>query len=111
MNYMFKNNPSILEVVMNSTSNDDVILSMKSAFEGCFSLQNVSIHGFNTEKLKSTSRLFYSSGLNRLNITNFKLDKVEDMSYMFSLSSINRLDLSGLDLNNVKNMSYMFSEC
>jgi hypothetical protein len=111
LDFMFKNIPTLQEVEINSKTDDDMILSMNSVFEGCFSLQNVSIHGFNTEQLKSTSKLFYSSGINRLNISNFKLDNVEDMTYMFSLSSINRLDLSGLNLNKVKNMSYMFSQC
>ena len=69
MDYMFKNIFDLEEVDISSEKND-MILSMNSVFEGCINLRKVTLNGFNTEQLKSTSKLFYNSGVNSLNITN-----------------------------------------
>jgi surface protein len=107
---IFKNIESLLSLEMYSTTNDKII-SIKSAFEGCLNLENVTIYGFNTEEIKSTSKLFYNSSISNLNISNFKTNNIEDMSYMFSKTNLNYLNLSDFNTNNVINMSNMFNIC
>jgi hypothetical protein len=65
MDYMFKNIFDLEEVDISSEKND-MILSMNSVFEGCINLRKVTLNGFNTEQLNSTSKLFFNSGINSI---------------------------------------------
>ena len=110
MNYMFKNIQNLEKVEM-STNGSYAIVSIKSAFERCLNLNNITISGFNTEQIKSTSKLFFNSGINSINLSNFQINNVEDMSYMFANTKIMDLNLQNLETNNAVNMSYLFSNC
>ena len=87
------------------------ITSMISSFENCANLNSFKINDFDTNEVKSISKLFYNTSLNILNIENFNINNVEDMSYMLSNSKLEQIDLSKLNLKNVKNMSHMFYKC
>ena len=87
MDYMFKNIESIETIKMSSNTNDK-ILSIKSAFENCINLMNISINGFNIEQIKSTSKLFYNTGIKDFKLNIFKKNNIEDMSYMFASTKI-----------------------
>ena len=60
MDNIFKDILSLENVEM-YTNGSVKILSMKSAFEGCLNLKNISISGFDFEQLKSISKLFYNT--------------------------------------------------
>ena len=72
MDNMFKDVKYLYSVNMNSTKNAKV-LSMKSTFENCTSLEDFNMEGFDTSKITSFSRLFYGSPLYNLNL---KVDAV-----------------------------------
>ena len=109
MDYMFKDIESLEKVEIISKSYNK-ISSMEGTFENCRNLIDVSIEGFNTEQIKSTSKLFYNTGIQNLKLNNFKTNNLEDMSYMFSNTKLLELnlDLIGFNTNKVKNMSGMF---
>ena len=65
MDYMFKDVKSLVNVQMNSNKEVE-ITSMKSTFENCESLDNLTITGFNTENLISIEKIFYKSNLKNL---------------------------------------------
>jgi len=110
---MFKNIDSIQSIELKNSSNSTIkILSMKSTFEGCKNLEKVLFtESFDTSDLKSTSKLFYNSGIKELNMNKFDTNNVEDMSYMFShCESLTSLNLSNFSTQNAINMSYMFND-
>ena len=86
---------------------------MKSVFEGCTNQKNISINNsFDTSELKSTSKLFYNSGIEIINIVDFDIKNVEDISFMFSSTKLHKIDIiKEMKTNNVKNMSSVFKNC
>jgi surface protein len=110
---MFKNIDSVQSIELKNSSNSTIkIISMKSTFEGCKNLESVLFtESFDTSDLKSTSKLFYNSGIKELNLNKFDTKNVEDMSYMFShCESLTSLNLDNFSTQNVINMSYIFSD-
>ena len=110
---MFKNIDNVQSIEFKNSSNSKVkILSMKSTFEDCKNLESVFFtESFDTSELKSTSKLFYNSGIKQLNFSKFDTKNVEDMSYMFShCESLTSLNLENFSTQNAINMSYMFSD-
>ena len=110
---MFKNIDSVQSIEFKNSSNSKVkILSMKSTFEGCKNLDRILFtESFDTSELKSTSKLFYNSGIKEINFSKFDTKNVEDMSYMFShCESLTSLNLDYFSTQNALNMSYMFSD-
>lgn len=112
---MFKEIKNIHSIVsMNVYHNSTVkILSMKRVFEGCSNLENISLNSaFDTSELRSMSKLFYKSGIQKIDFNGFDTKYVEDMSYMFSSTNISDFTfLSQLNTKNVKNISRMFKGC
>ena len=116
MDNMFRDLKNIISVEsMNAYKNSTLkIISAISAFQECPNLKEVTINddSFDTSELKSTSKMFYNSGLNKINLNNFNARNVENMSFMFgSCESLTSLSLEKFDTSNVKDMSYMFSNC
>ena len=110
---MFKNIDSVQSIEFKNLSNSNVkILSMKSTFEGCKNLDRILFtESFDTSELKSTSKLFYNSGIKEINFNKFDTKNVEDMSYMFShCESLTSLNLDNFSTQNALIMSYMFSD-
>ena len=107
MDYMFKDIETLQEVDMYSNTSDKIV-SMISSFENCINLKKVSINGFNMGQLKSTSKLFYNTGIQNLKINNFRTNNIEDMSYMFANTNILELNLTNFYTGKVKNMSGLF---
>ncbi len=62
MDNMFKDVSLITSVEM-TTNKNIKITSMISTFENCENLNDFSIQGFNTEEIKSLSKLFYNSNI------------------------------------------------
>ena len=89
MDYMFQGVEDLMEVEMNSDGNCK-ITSMKSVFEDCKNLKKFNIYNFNTDKLTTTHKLFYHSGLINYNFSNFDTYNLLDMSYMFAYTEINK---------------------
>ena len=84
MDYMFKNVSSLTSAILFSSQNT-LILSMKSTFENCINLNHFTISGFNTRMIKSVSRLFYNDiNLISLVLNDFTTSNIEDMSYILS---------------------------
>ena len=112
---MFKGINSLISVVSIKvyTNSSIKILSMKSVFENCLNLQNISMNSFfDTSELKSMSKLFYNSGINFINIKNFNMENIEDISYMFSLSNLNNIEFfKYFNIINVKNITGIFEGC
>ena len=106
MDYIFKDRELLEKVELIPNSNNKII-SMKSTFENCINLINVSINGFNTEEIKYTYKLFYNTGIKFLNLNNFRTNNIEDMSYMFAKTNLLELNsyFDGFNSNKVKNMS------
>lgn len=96
-----------------STTRKAKIVSMKSAFEDCENLENITIEGFDTSQVTSMKNTFFNnSNLNLISLDdNFNTDNVEDMSYMFANSRSTELNLKNFNTKNVKNMSNMFLGC
>ena len=57
---------------------------MKNSFQNCINLKNISISGFDTENLNSTSYLFSGTNISYFNLSDFRTNNVLDMSHMFS---------------------------
>ena len=111
MEKMFKDVKSIKNVEMTSNKGAK-ILSLKSTFENCGSLESLNISGFNTDKLESMEKMLCGSNVKNINF-NIDTNKIEDMSFMFAGTNIDEESLLNLRLNtnNAKNMSYMFYGC
>ena len=92
MDYMFKD-IEFLEVVELISNSYNKIISMKSTFENCINLISVSIDGFNAEEIKSTSKLFYNTGIKFLHLNKFKTNKLEDMSSMFAKTNLDLIPI------------------
>jgi len=112
---MFKGMQNIQSIVsmsiyLNSTIK---ILSMKGVFESCPNLRNIALNGtFDTSELRSMSKLFYKSGIQKIDFNGFDTKYVEDMSFMFSSTNISDFSfLNKLNTNKVKNISRMFKDC
>ena len=102
MNYMFRNIKNLFSVEMKSDKKAK-ILSMKNTFESCELLENVTINGFDTNKVISIEKIFYNSGISNINL-NINTKSIENMSFMFAGTNINYNDLLNINLNtdNVK---------
>ena len=115
MDNMFKDIKNIISIESMKVKNDSSakIISAKSAFEGCSNLKEITLNDtFDTSELKSTSKMFYNSGLEEINFNHFNTKNVENMSYMFGdCKSLTFLNIENLDTSNVKDMSYMFDNC
>ena len=107
MTNMFKEVKNLVSIDLSSDANGK-ITSMQSAFENCEKLKYFKMSGFNLDNLKSTSRCFYHSNVDKLNLDFLSSAKIEDMSYMFAFYEYYSLDLSHLNTKYVKNMSHMF---
>ena len=62
MDYMFKNVLDLTNIILISNQNAKII-SMKSTFENCQNLKGFSISGYNTDEVKSMSKLFFKTDL------------------------------------------------
>ena len=111
MTNMFKDISTLKSVELISENNNTIISSMESTFENCINLENFSIIGFDTSKIKSFKKTFYSTDLNELKSLEINATNAEDMSYMFAKTKITELDLSKMITNNLKDISYMFNNC
>jgi len=60
MDSMFKDIGSLSSISLTSTK-DAKITSMISTFENCYNLETINLNGFNTEEIKSMSKLFKRS--------------------------------------------------
>ena len=91
----------------------DQCVSMESMFYSCYSLTNIDLHYFNTNKVTTMFRMFDScKSLTSLNLSEFDTSQVRDMYSMFSnCRSLTSLDLSSFDTSQVINMNTMFNNC
>ena len=76
---------------------------MNSMFEGCSSLESLSLNKFKTNKVQIMSRMFKDcSGLKNLEINNFDTTKVIEMDEMFSnVINLRQLNLSSFNTRNL----------
>ena len=103
MENMFKDVTSLISVNMTSEKNAK-ILSISSAFEGCYYLKEFSLNGFDTSTITSFSKLFYKTSISEIDLTSFNTNKLKDISYMLSTTKINTIDFTGFNSNNVEDM-------
>ena len=86
---------------------------MSWMFSSCGSLTNLDLTSFDTSSVTSMSDMFYScKSLTSLNLASFNTSSVTDMGSMFDgCESLTSLDLSGFDTSNVTYMSCIFDGC
>ena len=82
-------------------------------FNGCESLTELDVGGFDTSKVTNMESMFEScSSLTELDVSGFDTSKVTDMGSMFrGCESLTELDVSGFDTSNVTYMGGMFRGC
>ena len=71
---MFKNIENIQSIVSMSVYHNSTVklLSMKGVFEGCSKLDNIALNGsFDTSELRSMSKLFSKSGIQKIDFNGF----------------------------------------
>ena len=109
---MFSNLTKLISVDLFSEKNLK-ITSMISVFEGCKNLEYITMKGFDTSQVKSMSKLFSDSYLNKIDFTKVEFDtsNVEDFSYFLSGSRINSFDSKNFNTEKATNMAYMFDNC
>ena len=110
MNYMFKDVKDLISVEMNS-ENNCIIDSMISTFENCNKLVDFNISGFNIERVRSMSKMFYNTSLSTFSPSSFNSKSLQDMSYMFAYSSVEKISFNNFNSIRVKNMSNLFRNC
>ena len=99
---------SIDVICPNSTSFE----GLESMFQGCSSLESVSLN-MDTSKVISFKTMFGDcSSLTSLDLRNFNTEKVERMDEMFKgCVNLTSLDLSQFKTSSLNNMDYMFDGC
>ena len=111
LDYIFMNIRDYLISVSMISSHNSEIISMRSSFEFCTSLKNLTIKGF-TVSNDMSRMLFYCNHLKSVEFSDFNTNSVTNMSYMFfACESLRSLDLSSFNTSLVTNMNFMFHDC
>ncbi len=99
-----------LDVSGFDTSN---VADMDYMFSGCSSLASLDVSGFDTSNVTHMGGMFDGcSSLTNLDVSKFDTSNVTYMCGMFRIcSSLTNLDVSGFDTSNVKYMDMMFNDC
>ena len=86
------------------------VTSMGNMFQGCSSLKELDLSGFDTSRVTDMAAMFCTcSKLTSLDLSSFDTSNVTTMAWMFcECTSPLELDLSSWDVSNVGNMYQMF---
>ncbi len=91
----------------------DKVASMESMFDGCTSLEEVDVSGFNTQEVINMCAMFQNcSKIKNLAMGNWDTSEVIDMGWMFNkCSALTNIDMSKFNTSNVKSARSMFQLC
>ena len=86
--------------------------NMSMMFDGCYSLTNVDVSGFDTSKVTDMSKMFsHCNSLISIDLRKWDTTNVTTMANMFYTCGLISANLNGLDLRNCDNLSSIFSDC
>ena len=111
--YWFYNCPSLTSIEGLENINTSEVADMQHMFDGCSSLKELDLGGWDTRKVKNLYKMFIDcSALTTLNVSDFNTSSVWCMAYMFeNCSSLETIDVSCFDTSNVTHMNNMFHDC
>ena len=112
MSFMFFNCYSLQNLDL-SNFNTEKVTNMSNMFSGCSQLQSLDVSNFNTKNVINMNHMFSGCiNLTGLNLSSFTSNINLRCKYMFNLCyKINYIDLSNFDINNTKENSNMFLNC
>ena len=111
--FWFFNCSSLTSIEGLENINTSEVTNMRRMFDGCSSLKELDLGGWDTRNVENMHGLFDDcSALTMINISDFNTGSVKDMSSMFwACSSLETIDVSCFDTHNVTDMSNMFGWC
>ena len=110
---LFKNYTEVNEIEFNNMLDTACVINMEDMFNGCKSLSELDVSGFDTSRVTDMNCMFYDcEGLTKLDVSRLATGNVTDMSCMFGgCKNLTYLDVTGFDISSVTNMNYMFYGC
>ncbi len=110
---LFKNYTEVNEIEFNNLLDTVCAINMEDMFNGCKSLSELDVSGFDTSSVTNMNGMFYvCEGLKKLEVSRLATGNVTDMSYMFwGCKNLMELDVSGFDTSRVTDMNCMFYDC
>ena len=110
---LFKNYTEVNEIEFNNMLDTACVINMEDMFNGCKSLSELDVSGFDTSRVTDMNCMFYDcEGLTKLDVSRLATGNVTDMSHMFmGCKNLTDLDVTGFDTSSVINMKSMFYDC
>ena len=110
---LFKNYTEVNEIEFNNMLDTACVINMEDMFNGCKSLSELDVSGFDTSRVTDMKCMFYDcEGLTKLDVSRLATGNVTDMSFMFyGCKNVQNLDIAGLDTSRVTDMNCMFYDC
>ena len=110
---LFKNYTEVNEIAFNNMLDTACAINMEDMFNGCKSLSELDVSGFDTSSVTNMNGMFYvCESLLELNASEWNTGNVTDMAFMFwGCKNLMELDVSGFDTVHVMDMKSMFNGC
>ncbi len=110
---LFKNYTEVNEIEFNNMLDTACVINMEDMFNGCKSLSELDVSGFDTSRVTDMNCMFYDcEGLTKLDVSRLATGNVTDMAFMFrGCKNLMELDVSGFDTVHVMDMRSMFNGC
>ena len=110
---LFKNYTEVNEIEFNNMLDTACVINMEDMFNGCKSLSELDVSGFDTSRVTDMNCMFYDcEGLTKLDVSRLATGNVTDMAFMFwGCKNLMELDVSGFDTSRVTDMNCMFYDC
>lgn len=109
----FEGCSSLEEIIGVNTWKVPNVTSLDHTFSGCTSLMSIDLSKWDTSNVTSMQSLFNAcTSLSDINLSGLNTSNTTDVSYMFSgCKSLTSLDISGWDISKVTNTNGIFQTC